>query len=177
MRKLLVVAAIPFATFALACGAGSKSGTTSSTGDAAKPATTPSVATVRAGQPLTLKQSVLGSDTVAVVTVASVKYGVKDPSGFSKPAKGQFISATVSVSVSAGKYTINSSSFKLVASDGTAYDATLALDGHDLSANDLTPGQKASGSVWFDTAKGAQTGGRIALKDALADGDAGYWTL
>ncbi|MFI5914825.1 hypothetical protein [Dactylosporangium sp. NPDC051541] len=65
----------------------------------------------------------------------------------------------------------------VVAKDGTAFDSTLALDGKDLSANELASGQKTSGTVWFDIAKDAQTGGKVALKSILAEGDAGYWTL
>ncbi|GAA3295683.1 DUF4352 domain-containing protein [Dactylosporangium vinaceum] len=134
-------------------------------------------ATVKAGETLQLKESLLGTTTVVDVTVTNVKYNVKSADGFSKPGKGQFVTADVQVLVRQGKYSISSGSFKLVAKDGTAFDSTIALDGKDLSANDLASGQKASGTVWFDVAKDAQTGGKVALKSILAEGDAGYWAL
>ena len=178
MRKLLVIAVIPLAVLVIACGAGTKTGTSSAPGGGAQAATTAAEpTTVKAGQPLTLTESVLGSDTVATITLSNVKYGVKSSNQFDKPEKGQFITADVTVSVSKGKFSISSGSFKLVAKDGTAYDTTFMSDVQDLSGNDLTPGQKTSGTIVFDTTKGAQTGGKIALKDILADGDAGYWTL
>jgi len=179
MRKLLVFAAIPLTVLVIACSAGTKSGSTSAPGDGgAKAATTAAEpTTVKAGQPLTLTQSILGSDTVATITVSNVKYGVQSKNEFEKPGKGQYITADVTVSVSKGKFSISSGSFKLVAKDGTAYDTTFLSDVQDLSGNDLTHGQKTSGTIVFDAAKGAQTGGKIALKDVLADGDAGYWTL
>lgn len=140
-------------------------------------ATSAAPSTVKVGETLNLVEQVFGSATKASITLTNLKTKVKSTDGFSKPAKGQFITADVAVVVTEGKFSINSSSFKLVAADGTAYDTTIALNGKDLSANDLTPGQKTAGQITFDAAVGAEKGGKIALTDVLADGDAGYWTM
>ncbi|GAA0926332.1 hypothetical protein Vau01_116840 [Virgisporangium aurantiacum] len=126
---------------------------------------------------MTLTENILGSKTVVVVTLTNVKYGVKSGNQYIKPAKGQFITADVTAEVREGKYSINSAMFKLVAADGTAYDTTTMLDRQDISGSDLTVGQKTNGTIVFDAGTGAQTGGKIALKSWLAEGDAGYWTL
>lgn len=173
-RTLTALIAAPIAAFLIACGAGASSETTSGGG---APAAVKSPVTVAAGQTMTLTETVITTKTVVEITLTNVKYGVKSKNQFSKPDKGQFITADVSVLVKEGKYSINSSMFKLVGADGTAYDSTIALDGKDLSGNDITAGQKTAGSIVFDAAVGAQTGGKIALKSFLADGDAGYWTL
>jgi hypothetical protein len=91
--------------------------------------------------------------------------------------RGQYIVADVSVTVLEGKMSISSASFKFVAADGTIANATSIVDITEISAYDLAPGQKAAGSVVFDVAKGAEKGGKIALTDIFASGDAGYWTL
>ncbi len=174
-RSTVSLILVPLAVIGLACSGGS--GSSTSGGEAAKPAEVKAVASVAAGQPLTLTETILGSKTVVVVTLANVKFGVKSGNEFVKASKGQFITADVTVVVNEGKYSINSSMFKLVAADGTAYDSTTMLDQKDLSASDLTPGQKTSGTIVFDAPVGAQTGGKIALKSWLAEGDAGYWTL
>lgn len=176
-QHMIAVIAVPIAAFLIACGAGSSADTTagSSTGGAAAAVKEP--VTVAAGQTLTLTESMLGSKTVVEITLTNVKTGVKSGNEFIKPDKGQFITADVTAVVKEGKYSVSSADFKLVAADGTAYDSTIALNGKDLSANDLTPGQKTSGQVVFDAAKGAEAGGRIALKSILAEGDAGYWKL
>ena len=126
---------------------------------------------------MTLTETILGSRTVAIVAVTNVQFGVDSGDDFVEPAKGQFVTADVTAEVKEGKYSISPGDFKLVAADGTAYDSTTLLDSKDISAADLAPGQKTSGKVVFDVAVGAQTGGRIALKSWLAEGDAGYWTL
>lgn len=169
------------ATFAIACGAGTNSGT-SSRGGAGTPATATAAAknppvTVPAGQPMTLTEELFGSKTVVVVTLTNVKAGVKSGNQFVKPSKGQYITADVTAQVSEGKYSINSSMFKLVGKDGTAYDTTTMLDRQDISGSDLTPGQKVAGTIVFDAAIGAEKGARVALKSWLAEGDAGYWQL
>jgi len=177
MRKNLLVVALaaPLAALVIACGS---TGTSSSAGGSGGSATAKSAAvTVKAGETMTLTETLLGSKTVVEITLANVKFGVKPKNEFATPSKGQFITADVTAVVKEGKYSINSADFKLVAADGTAYDSTVSLDGKDLSANDLTPGQKASGTVVFDAAKGAEKGGKVALKNVLAEGDAGYWTL
>jgi hypothetical protein len=66
---------------------------------------------------------------------------------------------------------------KVVGADGTVYDSTLSVVEPALGFTELSPGQKTAGAVTFDTAVGAQTGGKIALTDVFADGDAGYWQL
>lgn len=178
MRARIPIALVTatIAVFLIACGAGSSSGTTAG-GTGGAPATVKEPVTVAAGQTLTLTESLLGSKTVVEITLTNVKTGVKSGNQFITPDKGQFITADVTAVVKEGKYSINGADFKLVAADGTAYDSTMALNGKDLSANDLTPGQKTAGQVTFDAAKGAEKGGRIALKSILAEGDAGYWTL
>jgi hypothetical protein len=182
MRKsaLITLLAVPLAGLVLACGAGT-SGSSSSAGGAgdggAKPATKNAPASVAAGQTLTLTETIISTKTVVEITLTNVKYGVKSKNQFSKPDKGQFVTADVSVLVKEGKYSINSSMFKLVGADGTAYDSTIGLDGKNLSGMDITAGQKTAGSIVFDAAIGAEKGGKIAIKSFLADGDAGYWTL
>jgi hypothetical protein len=47
----------------------------------------------------------------------------------------------------------------------------------DLGYSDLAPGQKTAGTITFDAAVGAEKGGKIALTDLFAEGDAGYWQL
>jgi hypothetical protein len=182
MRKnaLIALLAVPLAAFVIACGA-SSTGSSSSAGSAgdggAKADTKNAPVTVKAGEVMTLTETIITTKTVVEITLTNVKVGVKSGNQFIKPAKGQFITADVSVLVKEGKYSINSSMFKLVGADGTAYDSTVALDGKDLSGNDITAGQKTAGSIVFDAAVGAQTGGKIAIKSFLAEGDAGYWTL
>ena len=178
MRKFLVF--IPLAVLAIGCGAGAKSsggGGTTSSGKPVVSENANAVTTVKAGEPLTLTEDILGSKTIAAITLTNVRYGYKAANSFDKPNKGQYVVADVAVTVNAGKFSINSASFKLVGADGTAYDSTFISSVEMLSANDLTPGQKSSGSVAFDVPKGAEKGARIALKNILADGDAGYWTL
>ena len=174
MRKIAFVAAVPLAVLLLGCGLGSKSDTGSSAGDSGKGGS--KVTTVKAGQPITVKDSVLGSDTTATVTLSNVKLAVQPEDDAEAPEKGQYITADVAVTVSKGKYSISSSSFKLVASDGTTYDTTFLSDVQDLSAADLAAGQKSAGTLVFDVPKGVETGAKIALEDDLSDSDAGYWT-
>jgi len=178
-RAVIALAAIPFVVAVLACGAGSTGSSTSGgggNGGTTAPAKNAPV-TVKAGEPMTLTESVFGSKSVVAITLTNVKYNVKSGNQFVKATKGQFITADVTAEVKEGKFSINSSQFKLVAADGTAYDSTTMLDSKEISGSDLTAGQKTSGTIVFDAAAGAQTGGRIALKSWLAEGDAGYWTL
>lgn len=180
MRTKATVAllAVPLAAFILACGStGSSTSAGGSGNSGAKEATKNAPVTVKAGETMTLTESFLGTKTVVEITLTNVKANVKAKDQFSKPQKGQYITADVTAVVKEGKYSINGTDFKLVAADGTAYDSTIALDGKDLSANDMTAGQKTSGQIVFDAAAGAEKGGKIALKSILADGDAGYWTL
>lgn len=176
-RALTAVLAAPLAAFVLACGAATSG--TSSSGAQGQPAgqAKPSPATVKAGETLHLVESVLGTSTKVDITLANVRTNVKPSNQFDKAQKGQFIVVDVQVVVNEGKFSISSGSFKLVAADGTAYNTSFMTGVNDLSAQDLAPGQKSSGSVVFDAGKGAEKGGRIALTDMLADGDAGYWTL
>jgi hypothetical protein len=178
-KRVLSLLAIPALALVLACGAG-QSGTTSEAGtgqsvaaDAAKPA----VATVAVGQPLTMNRDIFGSKTSATITVSNPRYGVKSGNQFQKAEKGQYIVVDVAVQVTAGKLTLTQGSFKLVGADGTVYDTTLPVVKPDLGFSELSPGQKTSGAITFDAAANAQTGGKIALTDIFADGEAGYWTL
>lgn len=166
---------IPLAAIALGCGAG----TTTTTGGGATPATvaTKGPTAVKVGEALTLTENVLGTKTVVAITVTNLRANVKSNNQFIKAEKGQFIVVDVAVSVTEGKFSISSGSFKLVAPDGTAYNSTVSFIGTDLMATDLAPGQKSAGTVTFDAAKGAEKGAKIALTDLLAEGDAGYWTL
>ncbi len=188
MKRLITVVAVSAAfVLALACsGTGDDGASTSGQPDSAgaaaapgSPTTAKQVATVAAGQPLTLTEEFLGTKSVVVLTLSNVKAGVRSGNQFVKPGRGQFITADVLAEVREGKVTVNSSMFKLVAADGTAFDAGVAsfLDKQDLSGTDLTPGQKTSGTLVFDAAVGAEKGARIAVKSMLADGDAGYWTI
>ncbi len=182
MRKKIIgsVAAL-FLAFTIGCGAGD-TGSSTSSGDGGTSAATSAAsknapATVAAGQPMTLTESLFGQKTVVTITVSNVQTNVKSGNQFIKASNGQFITADVLVEVKEGKYSITSGSFKLVGADGTAYNPTTMLNSKDLLATDLTPGNKASGQIVFDAAAGAEKGGRIALTSILADGDAGYWTL
>ncbi len=167
----------PLAALALACGGGG-SGTTTSGDETAGPAggTKPPTATVPVGQPLTMTREILGSKVVAVITVANPRI-VKPKNQFQTPAKGQFPVVDVQVTVNEGKFTLTQGSFKLVAADNTVYDTTLPAAEPALGFTELAPGQKTGGTVTFDTAAGAHTGGKIALLDTFASADAGYWTL
>jgi hypothetical protein len=172
--------AVPVIAFLLACGAGGGSGTTTEAGtgqSAAADAAKPAVATVAVGQPLTMNRNILGTKTSATITVSNPRYGVKSGNQFQKAEKGQFIVVDVAVQVIEGKLTLTQGSFKLVGADGTVYDTTLPVVEPDLGFSELAAGQKTSGAITFDAATGAQTGGKIALTDLMADGDAGYWTL
>jgi hypothetical protein len=178
IRIFSVVVAAPLAALVLACGAGA-SGTSTSAGNAASGAAAApkAVTTVKAGEALNLTEDMFGSKTRVTITLTNVRYGVKPSNQFDKAKNGQFIVADVAVLVNEGKFSISSGSFKLVAADGNAFNATFMTGLKDLSAQDLTPGQKSSGSIAFDAAKGAEKGGKIALTNLLAEGDAGYWTL
>ncbi|MEV6929448.1 DUF4352 domain-containing protein [Dactylosporangium sp. NPDC051485] len=175
----LALLAAPLAAFVIACGATGSSTNAGSAGDGgtAKQDAKSAPVTVKAGETMTLTESVFGSKTVVEITLTNIKANVKAKDQFSKPQKGQFITADVTAVVKEGKYSVNGSMFKLVAADGTAFDSTIALNGKDLSASDMTAGQKTSGSIVFDAAAGAEKGAKVALKSYLADGDAGYWTL
>ncbi len=176
-NRIITVALAAVALLGLACGGGGGGSSTSPGGNPPPAASRAPVTTVPIGQPLTLTESLFGSKTVATVTVTNLKVGVKSGNQFVKPAKGQFVTADVTVQVAEGKFSINSSMFKLVAADGAAFDTTIILDQNDISGNDLTPGQKVTGSIAFDATAGAEKSARIALKSWLADGDAGYWQL
>lgn len=175
MRRTVLLSAL--ALLALGCGAGASTQAGSSGTGAGAPAAaeTKAPTTVKVGETLTLVEDVLGAKTTVEITVSKLRANVKSGNQFIKPGKGQFVVVDVAVLVREGKFSINSSSFKLVAADGTAYDSTLTIAGSDLSANDLAPGQKTSGTVTFDAAKGAEKGAKIALTNVWADGDAGYW--
>ena len=176
-RKRLSWVLVPLAALALACGAGD-SGTTTSGSDngGGTGAAKEKAATVQAGQPLTMTRDILGTKVVAVITVSNVR-PVKPSNQFNKPAKGQFLVADVAVQVTEGKFTLTQGSLKVVGVDGTVYDSTLPAVEPALGFTELTAGQKTSGAVTFDTAAGAEKGGKIALSDVFADGDAGYWQL
>jgi hypothetical protein len=177
LRAVVAVLAAPLAALVIACGASTGSSTSAGAGGAAPPAASKAPTTVKAGETMTLTESIFGTNTSAAITLTNVRAGVKPSNQFDKAKNGQFIVADVSVLVKEGKFSISSGSFKFVAADGTAYDSTFMTGVNDLSGNDLTPGQKTSGSIVFDAAKGAEKGGRVALKSMLSDGDAGYWTL
>lgn len=177
--------AIPLIALALGCGAGTTStgskteaGASGAAGVSGDSATAKGpVSTVKVGETLTLIEDILGTKTKVDITVSNLRANVKSGNQFIKPDKGQFIVIDVTVTVKEGKFSISSSSFKLVAADSNAYNSTVSFAGTDLSASDLAPGQKSSGTVTFDAAKGAEKGGKIALTNLLSDGDAGYWTM
>jgi hypothetical protein len=179
-RITWIVAPLAALALGLACGAGDKQGTSTSGDETAGPAggtaQAAKAATVAVGQPLTMTREFLGSKVVAVITVSNVR-PFKSKNEFQKPTKGQFLVADVAVSVNEGKFTLTQGSFKVVAADGTVYDTTLPVVEPALGFTELSPGQKTSGAVTFDTAVGAEKGAKIALTDVLADGDAGYWQL
>ncbi|WP_433044173.1 DUF4352 domain-containing protein [Dactylosporangium sp. CS-033363] len=189
MRTKLIVGTLAVtAAFIIACGSTGTSSSSSGAGAGGNAGSSGGAvaqqadekkgpATVKVGEPLTLKESILGDTTVVEITLSELKANVKATDGFSKPKQGQFVTVKVSLQVKQGKYSINSTAFKFVTADNTAIDSTLSLDGKDLMANDIASGQKASGTVWFDVPKGAEKGGKIALKSILADGDAGYFAL
>lgn len=173
-RSTIIVSAL--ALLAIGCGARTSPGEESSSGVAAAP-TTPAVTTVRLGEPLELTRVILGSRTVATITVASLRANVKSGNPYINPERGQFVAVTVSVQAVEGKIALHQSSFKLVAADGQAYGTTLPIVKPDLGWTDLAPGQRAEGAITFDVPVGAEKGARIALTEWFAKGDAGYWTM
>lgn len=183
MRRstLYTLAAVPLLALALACGAAGTDETTTSAPDAAagsgNAAKAAAVTAVAVGQPLQLNRNFLGSKTVATVTVSKPRYNVKSGNQFIKPTRGQFIVVDVAIQSVEGKITLTQGSFKLVGADGSVYDTTMSFTEPALGFAELAPGQKTTGTVTFDAAANAQTGGKIALTDIFADGDAGYWTL
>ncbi|GAA0711801.1 DUF4352 domain-containing protein [Dactylosporangium roseum] len=182
MRKntILAMLAIPLAGLVLACGStgsSSNAGSSGNSGNTTKQEAKSAPVTVKAGETMTLTESLFGSKTVVEITLANVKLNAKSGNQFITPGQGQFITADVTAVVKEGKASISSGDFKLVAADGTAYNTTMSLNGKDLMGSDLTPGQKTSGQIVFDAKKGAEQGGKVAIKSWLAEGDAGYWTL
>ncbi len=177
-RRTATFTLIALAALGLACGSAG-TGTTTSAGDGgiqAAATEAPKVVAVAIGKPMKIDRDILGSKTSATITVNQVTPGLTDD--FMKPERGQYIAAFVSVQVHVGKYTPSATDYKLVAKDGNVYEAIiLALKKPDLGIKELAAGQKTSGWVTFDAAKGAEKGAKIALKDFLAEGDAGYWQL
>jgi hypothetical protein len=179
-KRALILLATPLVALSIACGSGT---TTKSGGDSsAKPGgsgatATPAITTVPIGQALTLNRDILGTKTVATITVSNLRVGVDSGNQFMTAEKGQYIVVDVAVQVAEGKFSLTQGSFKLVAADGTVFDTTMPVVKPDLGYSDLAPGQKTSGAITFDAAVGAEKGGKIALTDVLAKSDAGYWTL
>jgi hypothetical protein len=179
-KRTLSLFAIPAVAFILACSGAGETGTSTEAGSG-QPATDTTgkatVATVPVGQPLTLNRNILGTKTAATITVSKLRTGVKSGNQFQKAEKGQYIVVDVAVQVTEGKLTLTQGSFKLVGADGTVFDTTVPVVEPDLGFSDLSAGQKTSGAITFDAAVGAEKGGKIALTDLFADGDAGYWSL
>jgi hypothetical protein len=170
-RKLVAILAAPLAAFLLACGS------SASDSKADKPAASPSpVTTVKVGEALTLTTDILGTKTRLKITLSNLRVA-KPKNSFEKPSNGQFLVADVAAEVLEGKVSVGSSSFKFVAADGVAYNSGYMSDVKDFYGSDLTTGQKTSGQIAFDVKPGAQAGGKIALTDVFASGDAGYWMI
>lgn len=97
------------------------------------------------------------------VTVANLRTGTKTPEEFGYDAdNGLFVVVDVTVEVD-GKapkaVTVDPSSFKLIAPDGTAYDETYASGwGKGLDYIDLAAGQRTSGTLVFDVKPGHEHG-------------------
>ncbi len=178
-RALVAIVAVPLAVLTLACGVSTGSSTSAGAGggNGVVEDEQRAVSTVKAGETLELVEDFLGSKTRVSITLSNVRYNAKSSSQYDKPKEGQFIVADVAVLVNEGKFSISGGSFKLVAADGTAYNTTYMTGLKSLDGQDVTPGQKTAGSIAFDAAKNAQTGGKIALTNMLAEGDAGYWAL
>jgi hypothetical protein len=161
----------------LACGAGT---TSTAGGDPAaqnQGAGKEGIATVKVGEPITVK--VLGSEYV--VQVANLKTGVKSGNQFSQPTKGQFIVFDASVKVITGSAMAGPLNFKLITTDGTVYDWALAVDmkvdGKEVDQNwttNLSAGQNKAGQVVLDVPADL-TGARIFWEGFTEP--AGYWTL
>ncbi len=169
-KRIATIAAFAALTLpVLACGAGS---TSDDTTEAPRAATT-----VVIGQPLNYERTVITTKTAATITVANPRV-VKAPNDVQVPQRGQWLVVDVTIEVTEGKMLVDGSSFKVVGADGTAYGSELvSVAKPALPFAEIPSGQKTNGTVTFDTAKGAEKGGRIALKDVLASSDAGYWTL
>ncbi len=169
-RTLATIVVSALAALSIACGS-------STTGSPEKAAEAAPVTTVKVGETMSLAEGLFGSaDTAANITVGNPRV-LKPKNSFDKPDRGQYFAVDVAVQVTKGKFSLSWSSFKLVAADGTVYDAAFQTDAPLLDANDITVGQKSSGTVVFDAAAGAQTGGKVALKRLFESADAGYWTL
>lgn len=189
-RRVIVILTWTLAAgMALACsgkGSGSAGGVTGATAEPAvettttapapTPSPTPTTASAQLGEKLTLTETsqLDGSESTTDITVSDLKVGLKV--SYMKPEKGQFIAVKVTVLCRKGKHSVNAFDFKFVGPDGTVSDPEFGVAKPDLEAVDLAAAQKTSGYVAFDVAVGAQTGGRVALKD-FSQGDLGYWAL
>ena len=174
MRRSTLLAVL--AATVLGCSSTTTTNNDESSG-LAPAATTPPVTTVRLGEPMQLTRDVLGSRTVATITLAELRTKVKPDNPYVKSQRGQFLAVTVTVQVSEGRIALNQGSFKFVSADGTAYSTTLPIAKPELGWTDVAPGQQTHGAITFDVPVGAEKGARIALTEWFSKGDAGYWTI
>jgi hypothetical protein len=99
------------------------------------------------------------------------KYGTK-------PEKGVLYGVKVSVEVVNGTTYVCACDFALIAKDGTAYEGSAFQVSGGLDALNVNRGQKAAGIVVFDIPQGAQTGGRIELREGGRNSEnQGFWTI
>lgn len=178
---LVLLIGISLAAMTIACGSGSTSSKGSSQSDTVAGAgdKQAAVTTVAVGKPITITEDLLGTRTVYTLTLSNVKYNVHQ--SYSDADRGQFIVADVKLAVQKGKVSPISASFKIVDTDGTAYNTTIMVnaDPSFLSASEVTAGQKTSGKIAFDAAAGIKhgSGAKVAIGSFLSDGDVGYWKL
>lgn len=163
------------AVVAIACSSGTSS-TVSGNGGSGGPGNGDSgPVTAAMGQTVTLKSG----DDVVDMTLSDPKQYSKDPKYGQKPQHGVYLTIAVTVQCKSGSHFGSTGEFKLVAADGTAYQADLGVGFDTLDFTELSAGQKKSGLIVFDVPKAAVTGAKIQVDGIGLDFDtpAAYWTV
>ncbi|GAB1692771.1 hypothetical protein KRM28CT15_45740 [Krasilnikovia sp. M28-CT-15] len=97
---------------------------------------------------------------------------------FDQPKKGQYYSIDVIIQVkqTGSSYTPGPEDFKLVAGDGTVFNAEFFTTADDaLEPTEIYSGQKAKGKIFFDCPVGAQNSGKIQFEGGGKP--VAYWNL
>lgn len=131
--------------------------------------------TVASGATVSVKAGYMGQ-VQTNVTVAGA--GVwKSNNQFITPKKGEFYAINVTIEVTDGtSYAPGPEDFKLVAADGTVFNAEWVTTADDqLDRTEIYPGQKKQGKIMFDAPVGVQNGAKIQFEGAGKPQI--YWTL
>ena len=99
------------------------------------------------------------------------------PSQYETARHGMFVSVTVTVQGKKGVTELDTDEFKLVASDGTVYEAESLYSADDeFDAEGLNPGEKTSGKVYFDVPRDLSKRVTVVLKvSAFSGAAAAIW--